>query len=171
MSKFADVKKKIVEESNSTKKTFNEQYFNELVTGLLNDPDYEKTEMVMKKGELTPISSKPIAELRKGLIGGVAKASGADSAEQEKLIAEYQFGKLPMYDFVESALHEYLGMGKKFPFSRKEDFQGSIEFVEQKACVKDVKAPGSTVSKKQRQGDYIKLKAKSNCPDNLKTDL
>lgn len=171
MAKFAETKKKIIEEGASSKKTFNENYFNELATALLNDPDYEKTEMVTKKGELTPISSRPIAELRKSLIGGVAKAAGADSAEQEKLVAEYQFSKLPMYDYVDSTLHEYLGLGKKFPLSRKENFQGSIEFVDQKACVKDVKAPGSTVSKKQRQGDYIKLKAKSNCPDNLKTDL
>jgi hypothetical protein len=171
MGKFEETKKKIVEEGSSNKKTFNESYFNELATALLNDPEYEKTEMVTRKGELTPISSRPIAELRKGMIGGVAKAAGADAAEQEKLIAEYQFPKLPMYDYVDSALHEYLGLGKKFPLSRKENFQGSIEFTEQKACIKDVKAPGSTVSKKQRQGDYIKLRAKSNCPDNLKSDL
>lgn len=171
MSKFADTKKRIIEEGGSSKKTFNENYFNELSTALLNDPDYEKTEMVTKKGELTPISSKPIADLRKGIIGGVAKAAGADQAEADKLIAEYQFPKLPMYDYVDCALHEYLGLGKKFPLSRKENFQGSIEFTDQKACIKDVKAPGSTVSKKQRYGDYIKLKAKSTCPENLKQDL
>lgn len=170
MSKFAETKKRL-EEAGSSKKTFNENYFNELATGLLNDPDYEKVEMVTKNGELTEAKSTPIADLRKGLIGSVAKAAGADQAEQEKLIAEHQFPKLPVYDYVDSALHEYLGLGKKFPLSRKENFQGSIEFASIAACVKDVKKPGATESKKQRQGDFIKLKAKSTCPSNLKQDL
>lgn len=171
MAKFAETKKRIVEETSSSKKTFNENYFNELATALLNDADYEKVEMVTKKGELTEVKSTPIKDLRKGLIGSVAKASGADQAEQDKLVAEHQFPKLPMYDYVDCALHEYLGLGKKFPLSRKENFQGSIEFTEQKACIKDVKKPGSTESRQQRQGDYVKLKAKSNCPDNLKNYL
>lgn len=170
MAKFAETKKRIQEEAGS-KKTFNESYFNELSTALLNDPEYEKVEMVTKKGELVEEKTTPIKDLRKALIGSVAKAAGADQAEQEKLINEHQFGKLPMYDYVDSALHEYLGLGKKFPLSRKENFQGAIEFAEQKAAIKDVKRPGSDVVKKQRQGDYIKLKAKSTCPANLKQDL
>ena len=170
MAKFAETKKRIQEESGS-KKTFNESYFNELSTALLNDPDYEKVEMVTKKGELVEEKSTPIKDLRKALIGSVAKAAGADQAEQEKLINEHQFSKLPMYDYVDSALHEYLSLGKKVVMSRKENFQGAIEFSVQKATIKDVKTPGSDVVKKQRQGEFIKLKAKSTCPDNLKQDL
>lgn len=173
MSKFKETRDRIYAEAGgeNTKKIFNESYFNELSTALLNDPDYEKVEMVTKKGELTEITTTPIVELRKALIGSVAKAAGSDAAEREKLIAEHQFPKLAMYDYVDSALQEYLGLGKKFVFSRKENFQGSIEASVQKACVKDVKAPGSDVSKKQRQGEFVKLKAKSTCPSNLKQDL
>lgn len=171
MSKFSETKKRIAAESGTGKKTFNEAMFNQLGTAILNDPDYVKEEVVVKKGELTPVTSTPIKDLRKAMIGSVAKAAGSDAAEQQKLIDEHQFPTLPLYDFVDSALHEYLGMGKKFPMSRKENFQGALEFSEQKAAVKEVKAPGSTESKKQRQGAYIKLKAKSTCPDNLKEDL
>lgn len=171
MSKFSETKKRIAAESGTGKKTFNEAMFNELGTAILNDPDYVKEEMVVKKGELTPVTSTPIKDLRKAIIGSVAKAAGSDAAEQQKLIDEHQFPKLPLYDYVEASLHEYLDMGKKFPMSRKENFQGSLEFTEQKAAVKDVKRPGAAESKKQRQGAFVKLKAKSTCPDNLKEDL
>ena len=173
MAKFKETRDRIFEENGGVngKKIFNESYFNELSTALLNDPDYEKVEMVTKKGELVEMTTTPIAELRKTLIGSVAKAAGSDAAEREKLIAEHQFPKLPMYDYVDSVLQEYMGIGKKFTFSRKSNFQASIEPSIQKACVKDVKAPGSATSKKQRQGEYIKLKAKSTCPSNLKEDL
>lgn len=173
MAKFKETRDRIFAESGgeNAKKIFNESYFNELSTALLNDPEYEKIEMVTKKGELSEMKTTPIADLRKTLIGSVAKAAGCDAAEREKLVAEHQFPTLPMYDYVDCALQEYMGLGKKFTFSRKEDFKGSIELCEQKACVKEVKAPGSDVSKKQRQGEYKKLKAKSTCPDNLKTYL
>lgn len=171
MSNFNETKKKLLEECGSSKKNHNETLFNELATALLNDPDYEKKEIVTKQGEQVEVVSTPIKDLRKSIIGSVARAAGADSAEQEKIVAEHQFPKLPMYDFVDSALKEYMAAGKKFQFSREENFQGSIEYAEQKACIKDVKRPGSTESKKQRQGDYIKLKAKSTCPDNLREDL
>lgn len=171
MAKFAEIKKKIVEENGSGKKTFNESYFNQIATAIMNDPEYEKVELVKKHGELVESKSTPVADLRKAIIGSVAKAAGADAAEQEKLVAEHQFGTLPMYDYVDSTLHEYLSLGKKLPLSRKENFQGSIEFAPQDACVKEVKKPGATESKKQRQGAFIKLKAKSTCPSNLKTDL
>ena len=171
MSNFSETKKRIQEECVNSKKTFNENYFNEIATAILNDPDYEKEEVVTKKGELETVKSTPIKDLRKAIIGSVAKAAGSDAAEQEKLINEHQFGKLPMYDYVDSTLQEYLSIGKKFQLGRKENFQGTIEFIKQAPTVKDVKRPGSEETKKQRQGEYIKLKAKSTCPDNLKEDL
>lgn len=171
MSKFSETKARIAEECKGGKKTFNEGVFNQLGTAILNDPDYVKSELVVKKGELTKTETNPVKDLRKALIGSVAKAAGSDSAEQQKLIDEHQFPLLPVYDYVESTLHEYLDMGKRFPFARTETFQGSLEFTEQQETVKDVKRPGATESKKQKQGAYTKLKAKSTCPDNLKEDL
>ena len=160
MGKFADARKKFQQECEGTKKTFNQNLFNELATTMLNDPGYEKTEMQKKGGELVQTESQPIADLRKAIIGSVAKAGGCDAAEQEKLIEEHQFPKLPMYDFVESALREYL-----------ENMQATLEMVTVKPAVKDVRKPGATETKKQRQGEFKKLKAKSTCPDNLKEDL
>lgn len=171
MGKFADARKKFQQECEGTKKTFNQNLFNELATTMLNDPGYEKTEMQKKGGELVQTESQPIADLRKAIIGSVAKAGGCDAAEQEKLIEEHQFPKLPMYDFVESALREYLDLGKSFPLARQENMQATLEMVTVKPTVKDVRKPGATETKKQRQGEFKKLKAKSTCPDNLKEDL
>lgn len=174
MSKFADTKKKIIAESAASggKKTFNRTYFNELATAMINDPDYEKTEMKQKNGELVVDKTKPMADLRKSLIGSVAKAAGCDSAEQEKLVAGHQFPVLPLYDLVEASIREYLvGVGKRFPLARQDNCSASLEATTVKATVKEVRKPGATESKKQRQGEYVKIKAKSTCPDNLKTDL
>lgn len=171
MSKFSETKEKITSECGSGKKTFNETLFNQLGTAILNDPDYEKDELVTKKGESSIVTTNPIKDLRKAIIGSVAKAAGSDTAEQQQLIDEHQFPVLPLYDFVDSTLQEYLGLGKKFQMGRKENFQGAIEFVHQDAQIKDVKRVGSSESKKQRHGAFIKLKAKSTCPSNLREDI
>lgn len=173
MGKFAETKKKIMAECTKpgSKKTFNETYFNELATAMLNDAAYEKKEEKVKNGKLETDVTTPIADLRKSIIGSVAKSAGCDAAEQEKLIAEHQFPKLPMYDYVEAAMREYLETGKKFQFARQKNFQASIETETIKATVKDVRRPGESATTKQRQGEYVKLKAKSTCPDNLKENL
>lgn len=168
MSKFDEKRKAIIEEYTSSKKTFNESLFNTVFTEILNDPDYEKVEMTSDDETVT---TQPIGALRKGLIGSVAKAAGADQAEQEKLIETHTFPKLPMYDYVDSGLQEFLRLGKRFSFSRKEDFQGSIEFENQKECTKEIKTPGTGATKLQKHGAYVKLKAKSNCPKNLREDI
>lgn len=170
MGKFSETRDKLREEA-SSKKTFSEGLFNELGTALLNDPEYEVTSVAVKKGELVEEKTRPVEVLRKQVIGSVAKAAGSDTAEQDKLVAEHQFPRLDLYGYVDATMQEYLGLGKKFQFTRKEDFQGSIEMSKQDACIKDVKRPGSTEVSKQRQGAYTKLKAKSTCPSNLKKTL
>lgn len=170
MGKFSETKKRIMAEAGS-KKTFNESYFNELSTALINDPSYEAKGVAMKKGELVETTTTPVADLRKSLIGSVAKAAGCDASEQEKLVAEHQFPKLAMYGYVDAAMKEYLSTGKKFTFSREANLQASIESTTQEACIKDVSAPGSKEKKKQRQGEFVKYKVKSTCPDNLKEDI
>lgn len=171
MGKFSDTKQKLQDECNGTKKTFNKTMFDKLATAMLNDADYEKIEYQTKGGELVEAKSQPIADLRKAIIGSVAKAGGCDAAEQEKLVEEHQFPTLPMYDFVESSLREYLDLGKPFPLARQVDMKATLEMTVVKPTIKDVRRPGETETKKQRQGEFKKLKAKSTCPDNLKEDL
>lgn len=173
MGKFAESKKKIMAECSQpgAKKTFNKSLFNEMATTLLNDAEYEKEEVVVKDGELKPVTSTPIADLRRQIIGSVAKSAGCDQQEQMKLIEEHQFPQLDMYGYVDSLVQEYLSTGKKLVLSRKENFQASLETEVIKPGIKEVRRPGATEKTKQRQGEFIKLKAKSTCPDNLKQNL
>lgn len=171
MSKFEETKKSILGECTSNKKTFNRALFNQLGTAILNDPDYEKEECVVKKGELEKVVSEPIKDLRKSLIGSVAKAAGSDAVEQQKLIDEHQFPVLPLYDYVDSVMQEYLGTNHVFVLGRKENFQGKIEFSNQKEQTKNIRKVGSTETKQQKHGAFIKLKATSTCPSNLREDI
>ncbi|MCM1220946.1 MAG: hypothetical protein NC548_41315 [Lachnospiraceae bacterium] len=173
MGKFSETKKKIMEECSKpgAKKTFNKTMLNELGTALLNDATYVREEVVVKDGALVPVTSNPTAELRKQIIGSVAKSAGCDQAEQQKLIEEHQFPQLDVYGYVDSLLQEYLSTGKKYVMGRQENFQASIETETVKAGIKEVRRPGATEKTKQRQGEFVKLKAKSTCPDNLKQNL
>ena len=173
MGKFNETKKRLEDEiSKSTqKKTFNRTYFDMLGTAILNDAGYEKTELKSKGGELVEEKTTPIADLRKSIIGSVAKSAGCDAAEQERLIADHQFPTLPVYDYVESSLREYLDLGKNFPLARQNDFQAALEMESIAATVKDVRVPGSNETHKQKQGAHRKLKAKSTCPKNLRTNI
>lgn len=173
MGKFNETKAKIMAEieQSTVKKTFNRTYFDVLGTALINDASYEKSELKAKNGELVSEVTTPMADLRKAIIGSVAKAAGSDTAEQEKLIEEHQFPTLPLYDFVEASIREYCSTGKKFVFARQNDFQGAIEMERIPATIKDVRKPGSDVKVKQRQGEHVKLKAKSTCPANLKVNI
>lgn len=173
MGHFKDVKEEILKNGPSTKKTFSEAMFNKLSTAMLNDPEYERTTVSVKDGTLVEETTTPIKDLRKQLIGSVAKAAGCDAAEQTKIIDEHKFPELSMYPYVDSVLQEYTdpALGKRYVFGRKDNFQASLEMVEKEACIKDVKAPGAETSKKQRQGAYVKAVVKSTCPENLREDL
>lgn len=173
MGKFADAKERIMKECSQpgAKKTFNKSLFNEMGTLLLNDPTYEREEVVVKDGELKPVTTNPVADLRKQIIGSVAKSAGCDQAEQQKLVDEHQFPQLDMYGYVDSLLQEYLSTGKKYTMGRRENFQASLVTETVKAGIKEVRRPGATEKTKQRQGEFVKLKASSTCPDNLKENL
>ena len=70
MSKFEDKKKEIMDaRAASTRKTFNEEQFNELFTALVNEPDYET--VVAKSSRTNGYSEEkvnPVKDFRKSVI-------------------------------------------------------------------------------------------------------
>ena len=167
---FSERMKEIKEGNTSTKKVFNEQTFNAVASALLNDPSYEEEVVVMKDGKLEKKTVNPIADLRKGIITGIAKSAGADSAETAKLVEEHQFSeKLPWHGYMASTLEQYMSLGKPVTLHKKEDMNASIYIEPQEECVKEVSAPGSTDKMRVRYGAYRKVKVSSNCPNNLRT--
>jgi hypothetical protein len=171
MGIFKDKKDELIKANENGKKTFNADQFNQLGTALLNDVNYVDTTVKEKEGKLTNVETQPIRELRKSLIGGVAKAAGCDSAEQAKMVDEYQFPKLPLYPWVSTSLEGYMETGKAFAFEPRANMKAKISMEPQAKVVKDVKAPGETDSRKKEYGAFNKVKASSPCPKHLTKNL
>ena len=167
---FNEKFEQIKNDNTSSKKVFNEQVFNKVASAILNDPSYEEEVIVTKDGQIEKKTIKPVEDLRKGIITGIAKAAGVDSAETAKLVDEHQFSeKLPWHGYMASTLEKYMSLGKPVPLHKKEDMNASIFIEPQEECVKEVSAPGSTDKKRVRYGAYRKVKVSSNCPNNLRT--
>lgn len=167
MSKFTEKKQEIKEKAaSSNRKTFNEQEFNEMATALINEHDYGTTIAQTVKGEYSEKEILPVEELRKSLIGSVAKAAGCDTADQARLIKEHQFPTLPIYGYIAEAVENYMDAGKAFAFLPKDDMRGTIYIESQEETVKEVKSPKTQEVSKRRYLPYRKIKTRSNCPQN-----
>ena len=172
MGRFADKKDEIMKASSSSnRKTFNTQDFNELGTALLNEPDYVSTIVVTKNGEYAEEDTTPIKDLRKGLIGGVLKAAGHDTAEQEKFVDEYQFPVLPLYPYISEVIEQNLRCGKALTLRPKADLRATITMESKDEEIKETKVPATGDVRKTKMGAYKKVKVKSTCPANLREKL
>ena len=172
MGKFADKKDEIMKSSSaSSRKTFNAQEFNELGTALLNEPDYVATIAVTKNGAFAEEDTTPVKDLRKGLIGGVLKAAGHDSAEQEKFVNEYQYPTLPLYPVVSEMVEQFMRCGKAVTLRPKADLRATITLEDKPEEIKEVKVPATGDVRKTRLGAYKKVKVKSTCPSNLRQKM
>ena len=133
MGKFAEKREEITKAASaSSRKTFNAQEFNELGTALLNEKDYVTKVAVTKNGEHSVEERTPVKDLRKSMIGGILKAAGHDTAEQEKFVDEYQFSTLPLYPVVSEMVESYVRCGKSFTFVPKEDMRATIRIENKK---------------------------------------
>lgn len=173
MGKFEEKKQELLEavDNKSDRKVFSIAGFNKLGTALLNDPDYVAKVSVTKNGELQEQDTTPVADLRKKMIGDVLKAAGHDADEQEKFVKEYQYPTLPLHGVISEMLTEYMDTGKPFVFNRKNDMKASILIEKQPEVVKEVKSPSTGEVKKKRYSEYRKMKTKSTCPSNLRSDV
>ena len=172
MGKFLEKKNEIAEAAKaSNRKTFNENDFNELGTALLNDPGYTTTVAVVENGVTTTKEVNPVADLRKSLITSVAKAAGCDNADQQKLVEEHQFNKLPLFDYVSELVENYCDTGKVIQMRSKPDFRATIAIEKQAEAVKDVKTPQTNEVKTCKYSAYRKMKVRSNCPQNLRETI
>ena len=173
MSKFEDKKKEIMDaRAASTRKTFNEEQFNELFTALVNEPDYET--VVAKSSRTNGYSEEkvnPVKDFRKSVIGSVMKAAGHDSAETEKFINEHKFSTIDAYPVISEAITEYISCGKAFNLSPKPDMTASIFVSNKPEEVKEVRIPASGEVVQTKMGAYKKVCVKSVCPAHLRVKV
>ena len=151
---------------------FSKSQFNELAAAYLNSPDYVDTQLKTKDGAVTIVETTPVKDFRENIIGGIAKAAGLDKAEQQKLVDEYQFSpKADYHSFVSNTVEAYAGDAcRKFTFTQRPDMNGSVVIEKIPETVKEVTVVGSDTKKKVNYGEYRKVKAKSTCPKNLRSD-
>lgn len=172
MGKFAEKKEEIMKAASaSSRKTFNAQEFNELGTALLNEADYVSKVAVTKNGVHSVEERTPVKDLRKSMIGGVLKAAGHDTAEQEKFVNEHQFNTLPLYPVVSEMVENYMRCGKSFTLVPKEDMRATIKMESKDEEIKETKAPSTGIVSKTKLGAYKKVKVSSTCPSNLRQKM
>lgn len=149
--------------------TFNRNAFEDVVSSLVNTPDYE-VETAIKDEEAESgykvVTTKPVAELRKSLEQFLIDA-GVDKAEAAHQTQTAEIKKLNgIYEIFSEALYQYLKAGKKFNFLTKPDFQGSLEFQTIDEAIKEFPNPASETNEKvkKKQGKHTKVKATSKVP-------
>lgn len=155
------------------KRSFSKTQFNELAAAYLNSPEYVDQKIQTKEGKSTIVETTPVKDFRENIIGGIAKAAGLDKAEQQKLVEEYTFSpKADYHSFVSNTVEAYAGeCCRKFTFTQRPDMNGSIVIDTIPEVTKEVTVVGSDTKKKVKYGEYRKVKAKSTCPKNLRTDV
>lgn len=178
--KKAELKQQVQEKKTSSGKirtTHSESAFNNLATALLNDPDYQDVSVTKVDGKPEQKVTKPVADLRKVMIGSVLKDAGVDAAEAAKIIAEHEFPTVPMYGYTAALLEEYLDTGKGFTFQKREDLEATLrmETVPEVTKVITNQFAGSDGNSKptftQVCGEHRRIRVKSTCPAGRKTRI
>lgn len=171
MGKYLEKKKEILA-AHGTSTVCNRAMFNQLFTAMVNDPDFVSVEYAVKQGELQESTSKPVEGFRKAVIGSVATAAGADSAEVKALVEKHEFPVIPAYEVVANVLEEYTTSGKAFRMPRRKDIQGTLKVTTEEEKVKShnnprSKTPGESAKITKRYSAYRKYRMESKCPANL----
>lgn len=182
MGKFEDKKKELREQVQAKEKetgkkrvTFSEAAFNSLATALMNDPEYEDVSIGVKDGKPVNNTSKPVADLRKVMIGSVLKGAGVDAAETASLVATHEFPTLPMYGYTAALLEHFTDTGKGFTFPKRDDFECTLRMETIPETTKITAAPGKKGEERktftQVYGQHRRMKVKSSCPAGRRTKL
>jgi hypothetical protein len=108
---------------------FSRSKFTTMMTGLLNDPDYEAEICKLKGDDMVVEKTKPVAEFRKQMVEKVLRDHGVDKAEAEKAANEYEFSPKQvdsMYPIMSEGIDKFMDLGYAFKFHQKKDFNGLI---------------------------------------------
>ena len=182
MGRFEDKKEEIRQQVQAKEKetgkkrtTFSESAFNNLATALMNDPDYEDVSVATKDGKPVNNTTKPVADLRKVMIGSVLKSAGVDAAETASLIASHEFPTLPMYGYTAALVEGILDTGKGFAFPKRDDMECTLRMETIPETTKITAAPGKKGETRQTftkvYGQHRRVKVKSSCPTGRQTKL
>lgn len=154
---------------------FSKKNFNKLLKAMMNDTDFSIKVPVVKAGVVDHYEEVMVNENFRKFLKKVLEKAGVDKKESSVVMDEsFTIDNVDgFYEFIVTAIYEYMGAGNKFDFIPREDFKGSV------SLKKNPKKTKRSHAKNPRDGkdlgefeytneEYTSLVASSPCPDYLK---
>lgn len=159
------------------KNRFNKKNFTTLMTALANDTEFITRVAKVRNSEIDVIEKIAVSKGFREFCKRILEKAGVDKSESVIALSDsFEFTNSDFngfYEFIETAIYEYMNSGNTFEFLPREDFKGSISIkdVPEKTTVAEAFSPkdrtslGTYETTKKRHKELV---AKSSCPVWLK---
>lgn len=107
---------------------FSKRAFNELLTAMVNDPDFTTDFAVSAKGELKSVEELRVTEGFRKWLQKVVEIAGIDKAESAVVLSkDFVIPNMDgLYELFTTAMYEYMKNGSRFDMIPKRDFKASF---------------------------------------------
>lgn len=107
---------------------FSKKAFNELLTAMVNDPDFTTDFAVSAKGELKSVDEIRVTEGFRKWLQKVVEIAGIDKAESAVVLSkDFVIPNMDgLYELFTTAMYEYMKNGSRFDMIPKKDFKASF---------------------------------------------
>ena len=107
---------------------FSKKAFNELLTAMVNDPDFTTDFSVSAKGELKSVEEIRVTEGFRKWLQKVVEIAGIDKAESAVVLSkDFVIPNMDgLYELFTTAMYEYMKNGSRFDMIPKKDFKASF---------------------------------------------
>lgn len=107
---------------------FSKKAFNELLTAMVNDPDFTTDFAVSAKGELKSVEEIRVTEGFRKWLQKVVEIAGIDKAESAVVLSkDFVIPNMDgLYELFTTAMYEYMKNGSRFDMIPKKDFKASF---------------------------------------------
>lgn len=170
-----EVLARITPEGN-TPNRFSKKSFNDLMKAMLNDTEFVSEVAVTKNKELADVQQVFVTKEFRGFLKRVLEKAGVDKAESAMVLdPTFTIDNVDgLYDFISSAIYEYMNAKNTFEFQPKKDFRGKLTIKQEPASKKVSEARNPQTGESLGTWEYTtesykKLVASSPAPDYLKS--
>ena len=107
---------------------FSKKAFNELLTAMVNDPNFTTDFAVSAKGELKSVEEIRVTEGFRKWLQKVVEIAGIDKAESAVVLSkDFVIPNMDgLYELFTTAMYEYMKNGSRFDMIPKKDFKASF---------------------------------------------
>lgn len=118
---------------------FSKKSFNELMKALANDTEYAAQVAVVKNKELADVKEIFVGKDFRKFLKRVLEKAGMDKADASVVLdPSFEIDNVDgLYEFISTAIYNYMDANNRFEFLPKEDFRGSM-------CLKEKAASTTT---------------------------